>query len=162
VNDRRAIATRALLTAPAILAIAVLVLNDHVLKARFGGWWTGKLSDVAGLAVFPLLIGAAIELSTGRSVGRRGVAIAAASTGAVFAAIKLWAPAAALYRGGLATLQWPFRALGAIERGDALPAAGHVQLTMDPTDLLALPALGIAVWLAGRTCRALDPGQPRY
>src|SRR5690242_17575868 len=32
-------------------AVAVLILNDHLLKARWPSWWTGKLSDVAGLAM---------------------------------------------------------------------------------------------------------------
>lgn len=37
---------------PAFLcAVFVLALNDHVLKGRFPGWWTGKLSDFAGVAV---------------------------------------------------------------------------------------------------------------
>ena len=31
----------------ALAALAVLVLNDHVWKARYPGWVTGKLSDVA-------------------------------------------------------------------------------------------------------------------
>ena len=39
-------------SAPLFLAgVAVLAVNDHVLKDRFPGWWTGKLSDVAGVAV---------------------------------------------------------------------------------------------------------------
>lgn len=151
-----AIASRALVTAPAILAIALLVLNDHVLKARFGTWWTGKLSDVAGLAVFPLLTCAALELAGGRPVGRRGVVIAAALTGVGFAAIKLWGPAGELYRVGLAAAQWPFRALAALAHGDALPAVGRVQLTADPTDLLALPALAVSIWLV--SSRRPPPG----
>ena len=34
-----------------LLAIALLALNDHVLKQRYPGWWTGKLSDFAGVVV---------------------------------------------------------------------------------------------------------------
>ena len=132
--------SRALITPPAIFAIALLVLNDHVLKAQYGGWWTGKLSDVAGLAVFPLLLCAAIELGTGKSIGARGVAIAAVVTAIVFAAIKLTA-AGTLYRHGLGVLQWPF--VG----GDA---PRPVKLTQDPTDLLAIPAVAISVWLVFR------------
>lgn len=45
-----------LLTRPAfVIAVVVLLLNDHVFKSAFGGWWTGKLSDFAGLFAFPLL-----------------------------------------------------------------------------------------------------------
>jgi hypothetical protein len=46
----------ALLTsAPFVLAVALLVLNDWMLKATLGNWVTGKLSDFAGLFAFPLL-----------------------------------------------------------------------------------------------------------
>lgn len=31
--------------------VVVLAVNDHVLKARHPGWWSGKLSDIAGVAV---------------------------------------------------------------------------------------------------------------
>ena len=37
----------------ALAAIAVLVVNDHVLKSAYPGWLTGKLSDIAGLVFFP-------------------------------------------------------------------------------------------------------------
>lgn len=44
-----------LLLHPAFLVgLAVLILNDFWLKAAFPGWLTGKLSDFAGLLVFPL------------------------------------------------------------------------------------------------------------
>jgi hypothetical protein len=59
-------------------AVAVLALNDHVLKDRYPGWWTGKLSDVAGLAVAGTV--AAVLLGP-----RRGVVVA----GAGFVALKL-------------------------------------------------------------------------
>lgn len=143
-------ASRALLHPIAIGAIAVLVLNDHVLKARFGGWWTGKLSDVAGLAVFPLLVVAGLELIAGMRVGRRAVIAAAAVTALGFTAIKLVPAAGALYRIGLAVLQWPVRALVAIASGDAVPAVGRVHLTADPTDLLAVPFVLVSVWLVMR------------
>ncbi len=38
-------------------SVLVLVVNDHVLKQQFPGWVTGKLSDVAGVALVALLIG---------------------------------------------------------------------------------------------------------
>ena len=42
-----------LLTHPSfILALAILLLNDHFLKSTFPCWLTGKLSDFAGLYVF--------------------------------------------------------------------------------------------------------------
>jgi hypothetical protein len=38
-----------LVTPGLIAALALLLANDLILKARFGNWLTGKLSDVAGL-----------------------------------------------------------------------------------------------------------------
>ncbi len=37
------------------VAVAVLALNDHVLKEAWPGWVTGKLSDLAGLVVVATL-----------------------------------------------------------------------------------------------------------
>lgn len=37
--------------------LLLLVLNDHVLKPALGNWWTGKLSDAAGIILLPLLLG---------------------------------------------------------------------------------------------------------
>lgn len=149
------IATRALISPLPLLAIALLVVNDHVLKARVPGTVTGKLSDLAGMVFFPLLLAALAEHA---GLRRRGtVAVAALATGAVFAAIKLWAPAGDLYRVGLAALQWPFRALAAAVTDTALPALGRAHLTADPTDVAVLPALIIPVLLARRISAARAP-----
>ena len=73
---------------PAFLAcVLVLAINDHVLKARFPGWWTGKLSDVAGVAV----VGTVASVLAGP---RRGLALTAAG----FALIKT-VPATAEFAG---------------------------------------------------------------
>jgi hypothetical protein len=62
------------------------------------------------------------------------------------ASINLFDPAAWIYRHGLAVAQWPFRAAFGLE----LPSHSPVHLTMDPTDLLTLPALLIPWLLATR------------
>lgn len=38
-----------------LTGLFLLLLNDHYLKAAFGNWWTGKLSDFAGVLLLPLL-----------------------------------------------------------------------------------------------------------
>jgi len=38
-----------------VAAVLLLVVNDWILKDVYGSWWTGKLSDFAGLYAFPLL-----------------------------------------------------------------------------------------------------------
>lgn len=37
-----------------VTAVALLLVNDWILKLALGNWWTGKLSDFAGLYAFPL------------------------------------------------------------------------------------------------------------
>lgn len=67
-------------------AVALLAVNDHVLKGRGPGLVTGKLSDVAGLFV----VATVLALTSGRP--RLGTCAA----GLGFAAIKLARPAAVL------------------------------------------------------------------
>ena len=88
-----------------LVALVLLVANDHWLKAAFPGFVTGKLSDVAGLVLAPPVLQAAWELarwSTGRPWGPSGgvlrFAVMAVALG--FVAIKTLEPAAELYRVG--------------------------------------------------------------
>lgn len=65
-------------------AVAVLAVNDHVLKGWAPGWLTGKLSDVAGVFVVGVLVGLAT----------RRPRLGAVAVGAAFVALKLWRGAA--------------------------------------------------------------------
>jgi hypothetical protein len=138
----------------ALGALALLVLNDHVLKARFPGVVTGKLSDFAGLVFFPLLLVALVEVAQ-RALGRfsrpsrRVLLVCVLATGAVFSLTKTWEPAGDLYRGALGVLQWPAYAAGALLRGAPLPPVRTVRHAVDPTDLIALPSLWVA-YVIGR------------
>jgi len=109
---------------PLVLALLGLwLLNDHVLKAAHGGPVTGKLSDVAGLVVFPLVVGTLWP-------GPRPWAVGIVATSVAFVAVNSWASAA----DGV---------------DDLLSlAVGPSRLTVDPTDLLVLPAVGAAAWVA--------------
>lgn len=131
-------AVRAWLLHPVtVIALVVLVVNDHVLKARYPGLITGKLSDVAGLVLTPPLLAAIIGLFAGFP---RAKALALAATGVGFAAVKVF-PVVALIASGM----WSV-------------ASGPSVVRADPSDLIALPALGVAAWVstnAGRTPRAL-------
>ena len=150
------IATRTLTHPVSLAAIALLVINDHVLKQLAPGVITGKLSDFAGLVFFPLLLAAAAEHARIRR-GTQMVLVAALATAAVFAAIKVWAPAAEAYRVGLAALQWPFRAVRAVLNGESLPSLARVAHVADRTDLVALVALAIPITLArGESDEASD------
>jgi hypothetical protein len=138
-----------------LAAIALLVLNDHVFKARWPGWVTGKLSDVAGLVFFPLLLHALVARLPGVRAAspERLLLVCAIATALVFAAVKTWAPATRAYEIGLGLLQWPFRIAGALLRGEAPGGPRPVKLVRDPTDLLALPFVTVPILLQRKRAR---------
>jgi hypothetical protein len=142
----------ALLRPISLAALALLLLNDHVLKHALPGPVTGKLSDIAGVILLPIFLWSAAELvvmARGRWRGpsQKPVALAALATGAMFAAIKL-VPAAALGAGWLlGTAQWSLSIPLRLAAGAALPGIVPATIVVDPTDLLALPCLLIAVRL---------------
>ena len=136
-----------------IAAIAGLVLNDHWAKYAFPGVVTGKLSDVAGMIFFPLLLQALVELVDRRKPFRpqRSVLVGSAvATALVFGATNLSATAAEAYRVGLGALQWPFRAGLAVLSGAAVPELARVHLTQDPTDVITVPFVLVAVAVGWR------------
>lgn len=144
----------AILHPVALAAVAGLVVNDQVAKAAWPGVVTGKVSDVAGMVFFPVFLQALWEVGqslTGRwrEPSRRVLVACVAATGLAFAATQLWTPAAWVWTHGLGLLQWPF--LG-------FPAGGPVPVrhVMDVTDLLALPALGVAWLIAHRRVTPIE------
>jgi hypothetical protein len=146
---------RAALMHPIALgALATWIVNDHYAKAAHGGVVTGKLSDVACLIVVPLIAIALWELW--RPASRRVAIACIVATGVVMFSINLFDPAAWLYRHGLGTVQWPLRVVMTGE----LPAIRPAQLTMDPTDLLTLPALLVPALLLRRAQLANERGLP--
>jgi hypothetical protein len=127
----------------ALAAVALLVVNDWVLKPRPGQGAiaravTGKLSDVAGLVFAPVVLTAVIGLvlhlaarlgaRVDPSLSRRRLIVCTVAIGAGFAAVKL-IPAAA-------------HALVAM-LSHVRPAA----VVLDRSDLACLPALAIAWWI---------------
>lgn len=139
-------APRAISHPASITALALLLINDHVFKSalsREHPWLCGKLSDFAFLALAPVFALSLYEcVARGREPHRRAVVLSAmASVGAVFVAIKL-SPACAATVGALwGLLQAPFR------HGRWIAAP----ITVDPTDLLALPSLATALWVERRS-----------
>lgn len=145
---------RGLLHPIPLVALVVLVINDHVLKRAYPGVITGKLSDFAGLALFPLVLQGMYELAlviTRRPwrPSPRVLLHCSILTGIVFISIKTWTPALDAWRYSLAALQWPVREVWAMVSGRMLPPLIPVQAVRDPSDLVALPSLALA-WWAGR------------
>jgi hypothetical protein len=157
-NERRFVGDL-VLNPVAVVFLVVLVANDQLAKRSFHNAITGKLSDVAGLALFPLVVVAMFEAARRIVIGIRwplrqhvllGVIVA---TGLVFTIVKVWPPAGALYRSAYSVAQWPLDLPGSMLWGGDLPGLRTVVLARDSTDLLALPALAIA-WLIGRRVMA--------
>ncbi len=148
VADTRSAARTALtcLAHPAsLLALAVLALNDHVLKAAIPSPLTGKLSDVAGLFFFPFLLTALVAwhprlrrfdpLRVGRWLfGFVAVWFAAAKTLPVVHALTV----------DLATVLF-----------------GPVRVVRDPSDALAILAVLPAWWLYRRALQRPVPAWSR-
>lgn len=127
-------AVRVLASPVFVLALVVLVLNDHVLKQAWPGLVTGKLSDVAGLAVAPLLL--AVPLC---AFGvRRPVPVAIGLTGLGFVLAKTSVAGAEA-----TSAVWSLTGVPTLIRADV-------------TDLVALPALGVAWWVDRRVRRSPD------
>jgi hypothetical protein len=123
-------APRSELCAPAPLAaLALLALNDHVLKARLHNALTGKLSDLALCFVLPLLIAALLRPLWPDHRAR--LAFGAVTAALVFTGLELSSTADAWLAAALA------------------PFGVHATFTRDPSDLLALALVPLA-WLYGR------------
>lgn len=114
-------------------ATAVLLLNDHVLKQAWPGLVTGKLSDVAGLVVAPPVLGLLFGLLLANRIGAVAAVVVA---GVGFALVKLTSVGAEV-----ASAAW------SVVNGPSVVLA-------DPSDLVALPALGFAWWTWRRVAAA--------
>lgn len=111
------------------VSLGVLLLNDHYLKGAgvLAGGVTGKLSDFAGMLMAPAVL-AAVTAPRTRSV----FWLAHVAVGAAFSLLKLSPSAGAAWC-------WLGGAFGATWR-----------VVCDPSDLLALPLLGLSFrWFGG-------------
>lgn len=131
-------AARAVLHPAWILAVATLLVNDHIVKgAEIVPVVAGKLSDFAGLFFAPVLLAALLFVKS-----RRGLVACAAAVGAVFAAINLSPMAAGIWDATI-SLVTPFHT------------------TPDPTDLVALIAIPISLAVFEPTMRRRAVGSTR-
>lgn len=149
----------ALLHPAMLLALGLLILNDHVLKAAYPGAVTGKLSDLAGLAFFPILLVGAWEIvlavtGSWRGPGNGALAVAVGSSAAVFALVKTWPVAAQAFAWGLGLAQWLLTLPARLLDGAPLPPVVATVVVVDPTDLVALVALAIPTWIGMERARA--------
>ena len=136
---------------PVVLAsVALLVLNDHVFKAASPGLLTGKLSDFAGLAFFPLALLSAWEvgllaLRRWRGPSLTALISAAGLTSAVFAAAKATDAGNFVVGFAVGLLQWAAASAAAAAGLVPSPEMHPASLVKDPSDLVALTAIGVCV-----------------
>ena len=144
-----------------LVGLALLLVNDHVLKHACPGWVTGKLSDFAAMLVTPLFLQAAVELAIARARGRslspaaseRILLVAIAATALVIALPEVTQFGDVAYRYGMGALQWPIQALVSLLRSGELSPLRPVRATADPSDLLALPMGWVAYRVGAPTRR---------
>lgn len=126
-----------------LLAIVVLLLNDHLWKAAYASPLTGKISDVAGLFFFPFLVLVALgSLPRADRHGRLLALSAFAGSALLFAAIKAVAPVHGAFTSAVASLGLP------------------LSVVRDPTDCWALLVMLPAAWLWRVESRVDRSGAP--
>jgi hypothetical protein len=68
-----------------LVSLVILLLNDHVWKWAHPSWLTGKLSDVAGMILAPIVLSVATR--------HRAPGLCALAVAVVFTLVKTWSPA---------------------------------------------------------------------
>jgi hypothetical protein len=119
-----------------LFMLGLLVFNDHILRRWWPSWWSGKLGDFAWLYLCPVVLLALLGLLLPvRFSKTRNVLIwlAYLSSGLGFILFKLVPP-----------VQWAV--LQTWQAWFGFPAAAVI----DPSDLLALLALGLSAWVWSR------------
>lgn len=116
-----------------VAAVVLLAVNDHLLKAHYPGLLTGKLSDLAGLVVLPPLLALALVPVLRRPAVAARTALVV--TAACFTVVKATPTGA-----HVASTAWSL-------------VSGPSVVLADPTDLVALPAVGVATWAWTRALR---------
>jgi len=124
-------------------AVGLMVLNDRVLKPRFHNAVTGKLSDIAICFFLPLFTSALLGVVR-PGHPRARVLVGAAIAAFVFAALEIWEPFQQAFLVGLRRVGAPL-------------GLRHFVFTSDPSDLLALLVVPLAVAYG---CKRLGKTRP--
>ena len=153
---RRALPGDLLLHPVALVAMAVVIVNDRWVKIHHPGLLSGKLSDFAGLIYFPLFVATLVEVCRWAIRGRHWtvtpgfVGGVATVTGVIFLFAKVTSWGGDAYRAVFGLVWWPADALRSLLNGDGWPPIGRLGLTQDVSDLVALPCLVVPVLVARR------------
>ncbi len=149
----------------ALFSLGLLILNDHILKHRYGNSITGKLSDIAGLIFFPLLVIVLIESCRKAfrknrwQIDNEQVVIVFCIVAMGYLLVKCSQPIADAYSYVLGSAEWSLVAMKQACTGHSIDKLMPREVLADPTDLVALPAVGVA-WLIVKR-HNLSPGSNR-
>ncbi|ERB55032.1 MULTISPECIES: hypothetical protein [Rhodococcus] len=143
-----------LLSPWALVSVSVILVNDHVLKGAFGNTMTGKLSDVAGVFLFPLLLLSVLEVLRRKLAGRAAIAWSIAVTGIGFAAVKTVSPIGDAYEWVIGFFRWTAGGF----RGELLP----IVVFRDPSDLWVLPILFASYLVVTHNRTRAPEGAPEH
>ncbi|AGT90507.1 hypothetical protein EEB12_11930 [Rhodococcus sp. WS1] len=143
-----------LLSPWALVSVSVILVNDHVLKGAFGNTMTGKLSDVAGVFLFPLLLLSVLEVLRRKLAGRAAIAWSIAVTGIGFAAVKTVSPIGDAYEWVIGFFRWTAGGF----RGELLP----IVVFRDPSDLWVLPILFASYLVVTHNRTRAPQGAPEH
>jgi hypothetical protein len=124
----------------ALVAVLLLLVNDHILRLITPSWWTGKLGGFAWLFFIPYPVITLLSLAAPEQKARQMSRWVFPLVGLIYALAKTWTP----FHASLTNLF--SAALGA-----------PISLVLDPTDLLTLPAL----WLSHQLWSATPETAPR-
>lgn len=109
-----------------------MLLNDHLFKTWWPGWWTGKLSDAAWALFFPFFVALAASLLIPRTFKKRdNIALwtSLVIAGAAYGLFNSWDPFHTLVNSAFTKM------------------FGWGQVERDPTDSVALVVLGVSRWI---------------
>ena len=122
-------------------AVVVFGLNNHVWKFQYHNWFTGKLSDLMACFFLPLFLSAILKIFVNWPLATR-VSTGAVITAVIFTVVKTSAMASSILNSLLSAMTSPF-------------GLGVSTNIADPTDLIALPMILLACYVA-QTKVAID------
>lgn len=120
-----------------LAAVTMMALNDHWLKYEYPSWWTGKLSDFAGVFYLPIFLLAlrvfirqllGKEDPVGKSLTKLNFWAAVLFTDLLLILVKLSAPFARFVETAFAESLF------------------RIQIIQDPSDLIALSMNVLTYW----------------
>lgn len=144
-----------------LLSLALLLINDHLLKAAYPNWFTGKLSDFSGLFMFTACLLAFLPNRPWTVAGLVTIMFAVWKSPLSGAAIHAWNQFCPRYALGRVVDYTDLFALVVVPL--AVVYSQHVRRRLNPVwvrRLVAVPILGLVLLATLGTSRVTDLREP--